>query len=460
MRITNFYLVYLLFFTSTISLSKRILEVEPGKYIAVEGDNEKFLLRMQGHRFFDVTDVLGFEDECNSSWCQSLKSFISFNLKAEPSFKKRSLLGPKVSFWDKYQLLSFQDFIFDDSILITHERLPSTIQDDVRVVLPQKVTQEALFNLIYTKIEPVIKADLYNFINEFTQFYTRFYKSLFGKQASDWLYSIINETITESVSNLPLLLQDFNLITVEKFEHKSFVQNSILIKIKGKNTIEKSAAAKSIIVGSHLDSINLLLPYQLRAPGVDDNATGTSVTFMIFKAYLDYLVAAVKEESTNADPLTNMWPTNDIEFHFYAAEEGGLLGSLDVFSSKASASEKVLAMLQLDQIGYNELKENGKIALMDDFVSKDVVTFTQKLLDTYVGVGYEIASCGYGCSDHASAYKFGFPSGMVMESIFKFDNKFTHSALDTVDRIDFDWLVEFTKLGLSFVLELALFTED
>ncbi|KAL6925857.1 hypothetical protein ACO0SA_000459 [Hanseniaspora valbyensis] len=458
MRIYYFSIITFLFLHSTLVLSKRLLEVEPENYIIVDSDEEKFKLLKDGHKFVDVTDILQFDqidndiDDKQISWSEYIKSFIHFNKRKH--LQKRSDVDESIKFWKQYQIFSFQDLIFDDSVLIKEERLPSNIKELVKVDLPKKPNQQKKFSSVYDKIESTVKQDLYVFINHFTQFYTRFYKSSFGKDASDWLFSQANQAINEAESQLPESLQKLNLISVSKFTHKNFMQDSILIKIKGSKGLEEKTDPKSVILASHLDSINLLFPYLLRAPGVDDNATGTSVSYFIFKTYLDYLVANAIEQS-NDNLNKNIWPVNDIEFHFYAAEEGGLLGSLDVFASKSSQNAKIISMLQLDQLGYNELKTKGKIGLINDFVSEDVFEFLKLLIKNYLNVDFEVDTCGYGCSDHASAYKYGFPSGMVCESVLKNDNKFTHSALDTIDRVDFDWLEQFVKLGLSFVLELA-----
>lgn len=456
-----FFSLLLLFLQQSVSAlgKKRLLEVEPDSYIKVNSEDDKFKLMRQGHKVVDVSDVLGYSDVSVSDsqpnfWKHLMQSLVSF-APVFSGLKKRSEASSKPKFWHEYQVFSFQDLLFDDSILITEETITPLVKQMVKVELPATLSQQKLFDNIYGKMHSTVQADLFLFINHFTQFYTRFYKSSFGREASDWLFSQAAEAIEEATALLPASIQNLHLISVAKFPHESFIQNSILIKIQGSRSIDNPSNARSLVLGSHLDSINHLLPYLLRAPGVDDNATGTAVSYLIFKAYMDYLVNESIVHGEDSNKLGAFWPVNDVEFHFYAAEEGGLLGSLDVFASKSSHKEKVLSMLQLDQLGYNELKEQGKIGLVNDFVSEDVVEFLKQLIANYLSVGFVEDTCGYGCSDHASAYKYGFPSGMVSESALKNDNKFTHGTLDTIDRIDLEWLEHFVKLGLFFVLELA-----
>lgn len=414
----------------TLSLSflcaERLLEIQPDQYIIVKDDKEKFALSSRGINYLDVTDSLDVSSEIIE--------------RAETLHKSKHA----VKFWDKYQIFSFQDLMFDDSVLITLENTKLSEQDmEVRVNLPIELSQKDKFTSIISGVnENQLIKDMHTFIEHFTSFYNRFYKSEYGLQASDWMFEQLEFLRTQTMDGI----EDFEvdeLITVQKFFHEEFAQNSLIFKIKG------NKGKKTVIIGSHIDSINLLFPYLLRAPGVDDNATGTCINYLILKTYLEGLIAE-----------TIAWPENDLEFHFYAGEEGGLLGSLDVFKSyKENIEKEVMTVLVLDQIGHPD--KNKELGLMTDFVSPDMVDFLELLIKSYTTIGddqhvkYVKDKCGYGCSDHASAYKFGFPSGMLAESSLKNDNKFTHSVFDTVDRVDFQWLTHYYRVGLSYLLELS-----
>ena len=83
------------------------------------------------------------------------------------------------------------------------------------------------------------------------------------------------------------------------------------------------------IIGAHLDSIS---PSSEKAPGADDNASGI--------ASLLALIRLLSDESASFE--------SSVEFHFYAAEEVGLVGSSEIAQSYDSASVQVLAMMQID----------------------------------------------------------------------------------------------------------------
>jgi leucyl aminopeptidase len=98
-------------------------------------------------------------------------------------------------------------------------------------------------------------------------------------------------------------------------------------------------------------------------------------------------------------------PKNTIELHFYAGEEGGLLGSQAVFASYKTAAKTVLAVVVQDMTGYSP---SGKVSVYTDYVDSSLTAYVRKIVTQYTGLTYTTDACGYGCSDHASAYNNGF----------------------------------------------------
>src|SRR3954451_5714202 len=96
----------------------------------------------------------------------------------------------------------------------------------------------------------------------------------------------------------------------------------------------------AVIVGAHYDSTGG--SSTARGPGADDNGSGV-VTIL---------------EALRVLATSKFAPKNTIEFHFYGGEEGGLLGSADVFRSYASAGKTVLAVVNQDMTGYSP---SGKV---------------------------------------------------------------------------------------------------
>ncbi|KAL6950061.1 hypothetical protein ACO0QE_000731 [Hanseniaspora vineae] len=367
-----------------------VLEVNPGEYIAAN-ELKKFELKKRGINFMDVTK---YHSE-------------------DTSILKRGLFSK------------------------TKENL------DVHVYeYPETLTKTETLNELFSKINTT---NIYGTVAHLSSFYTRYYKSQYGLDSSNWLYNEI-ETIVSQLKSTTSTEEYGKLISLSRFKH-DFLQNSIVLRINGKDFKDAdSFSNNSIIIGSHQDSLNLLFPSLLPAPGCDDDASGTAASIETLRLYVQFLM----QDKDN-------FPQNNIEFHFYAAEEGGLLGSQDVFHSRkteqAELSDTVVAMLQMDQVGY--APDNDYIGVMTDYVSPSLTEFIKKLIVSYLSIPFKEDTCGYACSDHASANKYGYPSAMVMESLMKEDNKYTHSTLDTIDRLNFDHIAEFVKLGLAMILELS-----
>lgn len=57
-------------------------------------------------------------------------------------------------------------------------------------------------------------------------------------------------------------------VGVKEVKHDGWDQFSIIVSIPGENS-------EKVVIGSHQDSINLLFPSLLKAPGADDNGSGT-----------------------------------------------------------------------------------------------------------------------------------------------------------------------------------------
>ena len=67
-----------------------------------------------------------------------------------------------------------------------------------------------------------------------------------------------------------------------------------------------------------------------------------------------------------------------------------------------------------------------------------------------------LTKCGYACSDHASARKYGFPSAFVIESAFEYSVQKIHSIDDKIEYLSFDHMLQHAKLTLGFAYEAAM----
>lgn len=235
-----------------------------------------------------------------------------------------------------------------------HGDLGSTRVSVRESVFPQGLkAQEELAPLLKT----LSKGEMREHLETLTSFHTRYYKSDYGRQSSEWLLSQVQQTIDEAGAGK-------HGVTAEHFKHP-WGQHSIIARIPGKTN-------STVVVGAHQDSINLWLPWVLAAPGADDDGSGT-VTI------LEALRVLLSSEAVLGGEMENT-----IEFHWYSAEEGGLLGSQAIFSRYEKDGRDVKAMLQQDMTGFvmgtEQAGEVESVGVIVDFVDPNLTEFIKKVI--------------------------------------------------------------------------------
>ncbi|WPK25829.1 hypothetical protein PUMCH_003161 [Australozyma saopauloensis] len=291
---------------------------------------------------------------------------------------------------------------------------------------PSKTHYDKLVADLNKKIDlDLVRSNLANF----TSFYTRYYKSETGLESANWLFDKVSGIVS-----------GIEAASVKKIHHDGWDQYSIVVSIPGK-TEDK------VVVGAHQDSINLLFPNILSAPGADDDGSGTVTTLEALR-----LVVSAIEKG-------DFTPHNTLEFHYYSAEEGGLLGSIDVFTRYFDKKEVVLGMLQQDMTGFSQGMTDAGVehhfGLISDYTTPGLNEFLKLIVGAYCSIPVHETECGYACSDHASALEKGYPASFFIESEFKYTSKFIHLVMDTMDRLDFQLIEEHVKLTVGYAIELA-----
>lgn len=304
-----------------------------------------------------------------------------------------------------------------------------TMRSQATVKYPRSVAHNKTIHPLLSKLDSKnMRANL----ETFTSFHTRYYKSNYGAQSSAWLLSQVEQLIFQSgASKLGA--------KAVPFPHP-WGQSSIIATIPGKSN-------KTVVIGAHQDSINLFLPSILAAPGADDDGSGT-VT----------ILEALRVLLTNNATIHGEAP-NTIEFHWYSAEEGGLLGSQAIFSHYEKTGRDIKAMLQQDMTGYVQKTldagEPESVGVITDFVDPGLTEFIKEVITAYCDIPYIETKCGYACSDHASASKAGYPSAFVIESDFKYSDSKIHTTEDKIEYLSFSHMLQHARLTLGLVYELA-----
>jgi leucyl aminopeptidase len=279
-------------------------------------------------------------------------------------------------------------------------------------------------------IKKLEKDNMRKHLEKFTSFHTRYYKSHYGVESSAWLLDQVDKTLKNAGA--------VNA-SVKAFPHP-WGQSSIIATIPGTSN-------KTVVIGAHQDSINLFLPSILAAPGADDDGSGTVTILEALRVLL------------KAEGILNGSAPNTVEFHWYSAEEGGLLGSQAIFQSYEQEGRDVKAMLQQDMTGYVQKTidagEPESVGVITDYVDPGLTEFIKKIITVYCDIPYILTKCGYACSDHASASKAGYPSAFVIESDFKYSDNKIHTTEDKIEYLSFDHMLQHAKLTLGLAYELA-----
>jgi leucyl aminopeptidase len=216
-------------------------------------------------------------------------------------------------------------------------------------VFPSAVAQKSSVTPLISKLST---SNMQSKLTTFTGFNNRYYKSTTGKQSSDWLLAQVKAVASASGASG---------VTVRAFSHPSWTQDSVIATIPGKS-------ANIIAIGAHQDSVNGRSPMSGRAPGADDDGSGSVTILDVFRVLLtDSKVASGQAENT-------------IELHWYAAEEAGLLGSQAVFQNYKNSGKVVKAMLQQDMTGYVKPGSKEAVGVITDFVDVGLSNFIKKVV--------------------------------------------------------------------------------
>lgn len=211
------------------------------------------------------------------------------------------------------------------------------------------------------ELAPMLKAldkkYMQQHLETFTGFHTRYYKSDYGRQSSEWLLAQVQDTIKQAGA------EKYGAYA-EHFKHP-WGQNSIIATIPGRSN-------STVVVGAHQDSINLFLPSIFSAPGADDDGSGTVTILEALRVLL------------TSEAIIKGLGENTVEFHWYSAEEGGLLGSQAIFSEYEKTGRDIKAMLQQDMTGYVQgTLDSGKeesVGVITDFVDPALTNFIKKIV--------------------------------------------------------------------------------
>ncbi|KAI1170500.1 hypothetical protein F4777DRAFT_591903 [Nemania sp. FL0916] len=318
-------------------------------------------------------------------------------------------------------------------------------QDDVtasvagKAHLP-KLIHQRLVKPLFARIET---ERMRGVLGQFTGFYNRYYGDVYGEQSAQWLHDHIGAIIGTAPFHTH--------ISLEYFTHR-FPQPSIIARFEPR---VRNSSLPLTIIGAHQDSANYLFPL-LPAPGADDDGSGSVSILEAFRILAQ----------------SGFVPKNGpVEFHWYAAEEGGLLGSQAIARDKREQGANIGAMIEFDMTAYvarNSTPES--IGLIGTSADDDLTAWVAALSKEYISIPTDVYTLPAGSgSDYMSFTVNGFPSAFASEGNpsaggrkFMGDyDPYVHSSLDTMYVDDefgyfsFDHMARFSELAIAFIVEQA-----
>ncbi len=194
------------------------------------------------------------------------------------------------------------------------------------------------------------------------------------------------------------------------------------------------------IICAHLDSVNHDDEPNGRAPGADDNATGSAT------------VVAMAEAIADVNLL------HDVRFVLFGGEEQNLFGS-EAYVNELSDEDKarLLGVINIDMAGSNNSPEPS-VLLEGSEVSRSVMENLAQAAATYTQLKTKFSFDPY-ASDHVPFINKGLPCVLTIEGN---DTAYAHEHTDrdTIDKLDFELHREITKMNLAWLLEQALQAES
>jgi len=193
---------------------------------------------------------------------------------------------------------------------------------------------------------------------------------------------------------------------------------------------DKKLKNEYVVIGAHYDSVKNTLG--LIHNGADDNGSGTSMVLELFEKFA----------SENNHKRT-------LVFMAFGGEELGLLGSKHYVNNPTIDLSKVQLMVNLDMVGRMDEENNVQLG-----GSPSAKNFSSKLHPFFVNSKINIIDLGKGIfsrSDHYNFYKKDIPVLFFFTGI----HPDYHTATDDEDKINYDGMMEISKIVEPIIAEFA-----
>lgn len=174
-----------------------------------------------------------------------------------------------------------------------------------------------------------------------------------------------------------------------------------------------------------------------RAPGAEDNASGTAALLEAARVLADYRLDAT------------------LKFVAFSGEEQGLLGSAAYAAAEAAGDADIRGVFNLDMIAY--LDEPGHdVEVRYNNFSRDLLARYREAARLYVpGYAIHAVTSGQGGSDHESFWAHGYPALLSIENAGKQFYPYYHKTTDLPRYLTPAFGADVTRVNLAAAISLA-----
>jgi len=196
---------------------------------------------------------------------------------------------------------------------------------------------------------------------------------------------------------------------------------------------------KVVVIGAHYDSRGpSSTSATQRAPGANDNGSGTGAVLHIAKIFYEH----------------NVTFDHTIHFITYSGEEQGLYGSAAYATQLVNEKTVVVGVINADMVSYRVSTEAAQCAFPSRYSTPALETIAREATATYVSqltIGITTACC----SDHQSYYNRGLPATGFFERNGAIADPQYHKSEDLVARTGYDLELQYPLLTKAILATVA-----
>jgi hypothetical protein len=242
------------------------------------------------------------------------------------------------------------------------------------------------------------------------------------QKSSEYLYEFYRDI------GYPVIFQDFSIDKIPL--------RNVIAEMPG-----SLAPDEIFMITGHYDNA----PSGPRAPGADDNASGTAAVMLAASILSQYEFGCT------------------LRFTNFSGEEQGLVGSTASARQSFCERENIRGVINLDMIAWNTA---GSPAEMELHVNKDIpgsvdiAHLYQDVIETYnIDLAPEIVFSSGSGSDHASYWAYDFPAILAIEDLDDF-NPHYHKTTDRLDKLDIAYFSYIVKASLATLAHMSCLVDS